>query len=477
MCISHPQTIFPSLSIKMATQCSSCNADALGFCLCDRTTAPVCASCYSEHSQAAGSTVHILLPLDLDPSILLSNRVGDYIERNRKAKILSDNMEKHVNTLNLQLERHLQDLSRSEEEIHTAVREKIQALKDQATELNHVEVMNVRQLMKEINQEAGKIQENAVTLAGEIILKCGNLDLFMGLQSSELRINTTPVVESINALKGVTLHSLAAQLTDRISLSSLYYFQQSTRTMTAFDPLRNIATVRDIPTLQPFVEGASVCQFAEGQLMISGGTWTNNAGVIDVQSKNYTGIRAMNSVRTYHGTIKYRNNAVYAFGGAHQSGVHTTFETYSLENTTWKQGNMHRNMKDVRTVCFQDKIFLTEYSSNVVDCFFPETSAFKALSFALPTGSAYSVLICEEDNLVVLKGNNVVTCKVQAEEKLLEVSRAVCDEATWQVWQSPVRIGDAYYFFNYTGRRIYSVQVTSQGAIVKTTVNYQVIKT
>lgn len=454
-------------------QCSNCNSDALGFCLCDLAASPRCSSCFAEHTQTQ-SSVHILLPLDLDPAVISSSRVGDYIERNRKAAKLEGILDKHCKLLRVQLERHLEDLSRIEDELHAAIKRKIQILKDQACELIRTEVGAIGQLAEEVGLEAKRTLEPAISLPAEMILKCENIDLFANIQSSELRADTSSILQAITDLQGAALISLCAQLKERLAYSCLYSLQPGAKLLTALDPLRDVATVREVTGSAAFLEGMAICQFSDDQLMVAGGTWSSAVGLIDIKTRIYTGMKSMKSARAYHAIVKFKGS-VYAFGGAHQQGIYKTYELNTGGDTAWTQANMPRELKDVRTVCLRDKILLTDYTSNLVESFTPASSAFKTLSLLLPCQNAYSVLIYEAEYLVILKGNTIVTCKV-LEESLEEVARTTCDESAWQVWQTPVQIGKAYYFFNYNGRRVYSVEVKPLGATVSTKVNYQVIR-
>ena len=454
-------------------RCSNCNSDALGFCLCDLAASALCSVCYSEHSQSS-SFVHILLPLDLDPSVISSARVGDYIERNRKAAMLRANMEKHSTLLNMQLERHLQDLSRIEEELREAIKLKIQTLKDQACELIRKEVGAISQLAREVGADAKRPPEAAVSLPAEMILKCENIDLFANIQSSELRTATSPILQTIEEMQGAILSPLSTQIKERLAFSCLYWLQPGNKLLTVLDPLRDIANVKEVAGATIFLEGSGICQIDE-QLFVVGGTWSSAAGLIDMKTKIYTALKPMKNIRGYHGMIKYKTIA-YAFGGAHQQGIYKNYEMYNVENTTWTVGNLPRELKDVRVVRVRDKMYLTDYTSNLIETFTPASNAFKTLSCVLPCSNAYSVLIYEADYLVVFKGNNMITCKVLADDSVEEVARTTCDESTWQVWQTPIQIGKSYYFFNYTGRRVYAVDVKPLGAIVSTKVNYQVTK-
>lgn len=459
----------------MSTQCAHCNADALGFCLCDQLTSSLCASCFSDHSQDSTLTVHILLPLDLDPSIVLSHRVGDYIERNRRAKLFLQSMEKHINLLSSQLEKHVKDLERTEEELHVVVARKIEVLKETAVQVIHAEIAEIRRLMREITLEAKKIDETTMTLSGEMMAKCDSLDIFAGIQSSELRIVTTSLVQSINALQGVSLVPFLSQLTDRLSLSCLFYFQAGYKQITAFNPLRGLVTTREVTMPFTFLEGTSICHLSSDQLVLTGGTWSSNAGIINVKKREYTAITVMNTVRAYHGSVLYKNAVVYAFGGSYSGGTNTTFEMYSLKTAKWTQANLPRGMKNVTIACIKDKFYLCDYNSGQIECFSPAASSFKTLSYSFNSSSTYPVLVAEGEKLVVIKGNTVVTCEILGED-LREIGRSMCDETTWQVWQSPVFLCNSHYFFNYNGRKIYSVNFTSQGASVKTIVNYEFIK-
>lgn len=455
-------------------QCSSCNSDALGFCLCDLAAAALCGSCFTEHSQAL-SCVHILLPLDLDPAVISSSRVGDYIERNRKAAKLHESINKHGNMLNVQLERHLQDLSRIEDELHAAIKMKIQVLKDQACELIRMEVGSISQLAREVGLEAKKPPEPAISLPAEMVLKCENIDLFANIQSSELRTVTTSILQAVDDLQGAALSPLCIQLKERLACSCLYSLQPNSKLLTALDPLRDVATVREVSGSVTFLDGMGICQLSDDQLLVAGGTWSSAVGQIDLKTRIYTALNPMRSVRAYYAIVKHKG-IVYAFGGTHQQGIYKNYESCTEKNAAWKQANMPREMKDVRSVCIRDKILLTDYTSNLVESFTPASTTFKTLSLLLPCQNAFSALVYEADYLVILKGNTMMTCKVLTEESVEEVARTTCDESAWQVWQTPVQIGKTYYFFNYNGRRVYSVEVKPLGATVSTKVNYQVIK-
>ena len=126
----------------MPRQCSNCNADEFGFCLCDLSAAPRCSTCFTDHSQTSAS-VHILLPLDLDPAVMSCSKVGEFIEKNRRAAVLVGNIENHAKLLATQLDRHLEDLERIEEELHVALKEKFKGLQDQAREIIREETVKI----------------------------------------------------------------------------------------------------------------------------------------------------------------------------------------------------------------------------------------------------------------------------------------------------------------------------------------------
>jgi hypothetical protein len=234
-------------------------------------------------------------------------------------------MEKHSTLLNMQLERHLQDLSRIEDELHAAIKLKIQTLKDQACELIRTEVGAIGQLAREVGTDAKRPPEAAVSLPAEMILKCENIDLFANIQSSDLRTATSPILQTIEDMEGAILSPLSTQIKERLAFSCLYWLQPGTKLLTALDPLRDIATVKEVAGASNFLEGSGICQFVDEQLLVAGGTWSSAAGVIDMKSKAYTALKPLKNIRAYHGMIKYKT-IVYAFGGAHQQGIYKNYE-------------------------------------------------------------------------------------------------------------------------------------------------------
>ena len=403
------------------------------------------------------------------------SKVGEFIEKNRRAAVLVGNIENHAKLLATQLDRHLEDLERIEEELHVALKEKFKGLQDQAREIIREETVKINQLAKEISATAKRPTEASVSLPGEMILKGDSLDLFLGVKSSELRTITSEVLKSFNNLQGAALFSLEGQIKERLMLNCLYYFQPNTKVLTAFDPLRDIALAKDIVSTINFPDGMALCQFSEDTLMVAGGTWSNNCGTINMKSKVYTATKLMVSVRAYHGMIKF-DEKMYSFGGQHPGGINQTFEQYTSETTGWTQGNMARPMYYVCAVRGKDKIFLADHVSTLIECFTPATNAFKTLSFALPAANQFSVLVYDSGLLVILKGPTVITCKVQADENLQEVSRTTNDVGTWHVWLSPVKLGNTHYFFNYSGRRVYSVELRNEEAVINAKVNYKLAK-
>jgi hypothetical protein len=458
----------------MQRQCSNCNGEACGFCLCNLSAVPLCGTCFSEHYQTP-APVHILLPLDLDPAVMSCVKIGDFIEKNRRAAVLIGNIDKHAKLLAVQLDRHIEDLKRIEEELHEALRGKFKSLQEQARELIREETTKIGQLAREVAETAKKPIDASVSLPGEMILKGDSLDLFLGTKSSELRTTTSEVMKSFENLQGAALSSLEGQIRERLELNRLYYYQTSTKVLTAFDPLRDVAFTKEIAGTGNFIDGMGLCRFSEDTLMIAGGIWNNACGKINLKAKAYTATKPMVSTRAYHGMIKYADT-VYSFGGQGQSGFYRTFEQYVSDAAGWTQGNMARDMYHVNAACVKDKIFLTDYVSTLIECFTPATSAFKSLSFPLPNASQYSALVYDSDILVVFRGTTVITLKVQSDENLQEESRTVNEVGTWQVWLAPVKLGNTHYFFNYSGRRVYSVEVRGVEAAVNAKVNYRSVK-
>lgn len=404
--------------------CSVCNeAEAKLICCCDFPPVLVCKPCISLHLEKQPIGLHAPLPIQIRPNIsspaYITSLRNRYSGKIYASQLLSANLVKIA-----EAEREIQRVCQW---ILTSVQEARDAALQQLWEIRENIKAGVKNAIQEVEDHIYEEGYKPETTLSDLIWSFSPLRPSPISPLFSFSINPSPILDLLPSLIRLCPTPAPYSHTDNylpiINSTSIRIFHYETEAIAP--PI-----MLEMPIMIDATSAWLVLE--EGKLFCCGRHHpaSSAAYVLDVGSGGVAEVEGMQSARSQHGVVLYKND-IYVFGGLLEKTYLSSSEYYSLSLRHWFPIPNMLSPRDGFNPCTHSGLIYIVGGSNSTsaEIYHPEKQCFTPLDLILPKADCSISLFLNEE-LYILQRSAMYRWTLQAGKGELRVEQ-LKGSATW----------------------------------------------